>query len=198
MNTLQRLYEKMATLFNYPDEGYREKIVAFMAEAEKTCPEERAKLQRFTDFVEKTRTSELEELYVATFDVQGACCLDVGYGVFGEDYKRGQFMAELKCLYRDKNVDCGTELPDHLPNLLRLVTRLDYGDAEQLVSMVVFPAIDRMIEGFGDQNIYKDLLVMTKAVMSRDYPYVAIRYEIVNKEIDPDEDTRPVNPPGHC
>ena len=40
--------------------------------------------------------------------------LDIGYVLFGDDYKRGELLANLNQEHRKANNDCGTELADHL------------------------------------------------------------------------------------
>lgn len=170
MNDLATFYESLAALFDYPDAEYAQKIFESRSLLESVYAEKADVLAKFEEYVKRVSLAELEELYVATFDVQSSCCLDVGYSVFGEDYKRGQFMAELKVLYRDKSLDCGTELPDHLPNVLRLLTRLDYASSDKLVSQVVVPALNHIIQAFGDsQNAYRYLLETVQAILVRDF-----------------------------
>lgn len=112
----------------------------------------------------------MEELYVCTFDVQSICCLDVGYVMFGEDYRRGQFMAQLKMLEKARGIACGSELPDFLPNILRLLPRLDNNEAQTLVETIVAPAIDKMLAGFAtDGNIYREPLAALREVIKEDF-----------------------------
>jgi nitrate reductase assembly molybdenum cofactor insertion protein NarJ len=53
---------------------------------------------------------EYEELYTKTFDVQPICYLDLGYVIFGEDYKRGAFLLHMQEEQQKVNNDCGTDL----------------------------------------------------------------------------------------
>lgn len=173
MNDLTTLYESLATLFDYPDAEYSQKLFESRTLLASLYAEKMDVFTLFEEYVKRVSLAELEELYVATFDVQTSCCLDVGYSVFGEDYKRGQFMAELKVLYREKSLDCGTELPDHLPNVLRLLTRLDYASSDKLVSQVVVPALSHIIQAFGEsQNIYRYLLETVRDVLVRDFSVI--------------------------
>lgn len=126
----------------------------------------------FAQFVREFRELPIEareELYVGTFDVNPVCCLDVGYAVFGEDYKRGQFMAELIVRYRECGVDPGSDLPDFLPNILRLMTRLDYAEAQALVSDIVIKGIEKMVTGFSGPHPYKNLIEVVQGVLRLDY-----------------------------
>lgn len=114
---------------------------------------------------------EMEELYTRTFDIQAIAYLDVGYVLFGEDYKRGHFLVKMQALQQECGNDCGTELPDHLPNILTLLPRMaDRREAQDLVGKLVLPAIDKMVEGFGDHgNVYLDVLKSVSAVLKEDY-----------------------------
>ena len=113
----------------------------------------------------------MEELYTHTFDVQAIAYLDVGYVLFGEDYKRGHFLVKMQGLQREYGNDCGTELPDFLPNILTLLPRLsDRQETAELVNSIVLPAIDKMIQGFKENgNIYRDVLQTVSGVLREDY-----------------------------
>ena len=65
-----------------------------------------------------------QEYYISTFDVQAICFLDIGYVLFGEDYKRGIFLVNIKKEQIKAGNDCGSELPDHLPNILTLLPKM--------------------------------------------------------------------------
>lgn len=48
--------------------------------------------------------------------------LDLGYVMFGEDYKRGAFLLNMQIEQQKINNDCGTDLPDNICNVLDLMT----------------------------------------------------------------------------
>ena len=77
----------------------------------------------FAEYVAGRDLRELEELYTSTFDIQGNVCLDVGYQLFGETYKRGQFIVKLRVALREAGVSEAGELPDHLPSVLRFLAK---------------------------------------------------------------------------
>ena len=52
----------------------------------------------FCRVVEKVSLSDLQELYTRTFDLNPVCALEVGYHLFGENYKRGEFLANLRVM----------------------------------------------------------------------------------------------------
>ncbi len=46
----------------------------------------------------------------------------VGYQIWGESYKRGEFMAELSREMKEHQIDLEGELPDHLRPVLQYLT----------------------------------------------------------------------------
>ncbi len=129
---------------------------------------------------------EMEELYTRTFDVQAIAYLDVGYVLFGEDYKRGHFLVKMQALQREYDNDCGTELPDHLPNILTLLPKMaDQQEVEELVGKLVLPAIDKMTQGFKEsENPYLEALRTVAEVLKEDYPRARILHEASTKTLD--------------
>lgn len=170
MNQIAELYDSFAAVFNYPEQNYRDQVKKCGTLVKELYPDNSEAVAQFSDFVSQAKDSELEELYVRTFDVQAICCLEVGYSVFGEDYKRGQFLAHMKPVYREKEVDCGSELPDFLSNILRLIPKLNYGDAAELVKNILLPGLDKMISGFDNKgNVYRYPMEAVRNVLSKDY-----------------------------
>lgn len=104
----------------------------------------------FSHFREKFVTmdqNELEESYTKIFDINSACPLDIGFVLFGEDYKRGAFLVHLKDWYRRHNFEHGSELPDHLPYVLQALAVMD-DDQEKLdfIEKILLPSLTKMEE----------------------------------------------------
>jgi nitrate reductase delta subunit len=103
----------------------------------------------------------LQELYTQTFDMNPAATLDIGWHLFGESYKRGAFLVGMREDFRTHGLDEGVELPDHLPNVLRLLARLEESEhAELLHRACVAPALLQMLRTLRgkDDNPYVGLL----------------------------------------
>ena len=86
----------IAELFEYPAAGYREHVesaAAFIARTDSASAEH---VQAFADAVRGRSLSEMEELYIQTFDLNPDACLDIGWHLFGEDYARGEFLVKLR------------------------------------------------------------------------------------------------------
>lgn len=146
-------------------------------------------LEKLQPFIVHIRTQPIavqEEYYTGTFDVQPVCTLDIGYILFGQDYRRGGFMVNLKKEHIKAMNDCGSELPDHLPNILNLLPKIEPIVAEELIYSLLIPALHEMILKFrnGD-NLYKALLEIIVAVMEKDYPessFEKFEFKTQNKE----------------
>ena len=147
-------YETLAVLLEYPKEHSTARRGS-VATAED--------LREFALCVERLALSELQELYTRTFDLNPACALEVGYHLFGENYKRGEFLANLR--ETEAPFDLGQEhqLPDYLPVLLRLLSKLDDDLRSSLISECLIPAIEKMLATFKDAtNPYRSLLEVVR------------------------------------
>jgi nitrate reductase assembly molybdenum cofactor insertion protein NarJ len=87
--------------------------------------------------------------------------------------------------------DCGSELPDHLTNILMLLSQMkDEALAEELIYSMLIPALGQMILKFRDKkNHYKDLLEILKVVMEKDYPsssYEKFNFPVRTKKAEPE------------
>lgn len=116
-----------------------------------------------------------EELFLKTFELQAICQLELGYVLFGEDYKRGMLLAGLKDEHRRVGHDCGVELPDHLANVLELMELIDDPDlARDLGEQVLIPALRAMLGGFDDGRIRQRVELLKKqheAVLQEELNY---------------------------
>jgi nitrate reductase molybdenum cofactor assembly chaperone len=170
MNALTLVYDSLGDVLNYPYEGYREKAVECLKRMHDAHPEMENLLAPFMSYLEKAKDAELEELYVKTFDVQAICCLDVGYLLFGEDYKRGQFLATIKAMQADHGIDTKSDLADFLPTILKLLTKLNFSDATSLAHNAVVPALAKMLNGFSEKgNVFQYPLMVLKQILEKDY-----------------------------
>ena len=171
MNDLKH-YKVLAEIFRYPTperenfSGEWRKIIW------NRLPELGHKLELFIAHVLEKTPAEQQEYYIATFDVQALCYLDIGYVLYGEDYNRGVFLANMKKEQERAANDCGSELPDHLPNMLTLLPKLsDESLAEELMVSMMIPALEKMIESFqSGSNVYKGMLEILLRIMESDFP----------------------------
>lgn len=115
------LLETLALALDYPVPGRLEELWRRWIE----CPRGPAKqkLERFLRQVEELSLGEWEELYTRTLDLTPTTAPYVGFAVYGESYQRGELLATLVRAYREMGLDPGSELPDHLANVLRYLAR---------------------------------------------------------------------------
>lgn len=164
------LYSQLSKVLQYPDAEYRSSVDIGLNLIAELHPELKDSYQHFSESIRNMSDEEIEENYVRTFDVQSVCCLDVGYAMFGEDYKRGQFMAELKVLYAESGLKLGCEMPDFLPYLLNLVTKIKFGNSTDLVEVAMVPGVQKMLESFGEsKNHYRVVLEIIDAILRKDF-----------------------------
>jgi nitrate reductase assembly molybdenum cofactor insertion protein NarJ len=166
-------YKILANMFRYPDESMRTYSEKFLEMIQAEFPDKYAEIKKLTEAHNCLSMKEQQECYLKTFDVQAICYLDIGYVLFGEDYKRAQLLVNLQNEHKNAGVDCGSELGDHLPNVLTLLSKTTDPDfAEELGFIVTMPAVRFMITKFKDiqNNYYKDLLAVLFEFLQRDFP----------------------------
>lgn len=112
-----------------------------------------------------------QEYYLKTFDVQAICCLDIGYLLFGEDYKRAQILVNLQKEHQCAGIDCRGELADHLPNILELLAKTkDIDFAEELGFIILGQAVKFMLIKMKDsESYYKFILEALLAYLETDF-----------------------------
>ena len=168
--TKEQTYHSLAAILSYPEEGFEKRVCLCGNLLRTNYAEVSLAFDAFESFMTQASGTEREELFVATFDVQAVCCLDIGFVLFGEDYKRGRFLAHMKVTQEQAKNDCGFELADHLPNVLTLLTHLSWEDGRELVEHMVLSALARMIKSFGEgRNVYRDALIVIDSVLREDY-----------------------------
>jgi nitrate reductase assembly molybdenum cofactor insertion protein NarJ len=146
----------LADLFDYPTAMFPERVHRTLTTIGAYCPAAVADLERFSELLPDDDLIAMQELYTRTFDVQAITTLDLGYVLFGDDYKRGELLSNLNREHTQHHNDCGSELADHLPNVLRLIPLLDDKDlAAELVTEIIAPALSQMIGEFSPERVQK-------------------------------------------
>ena len=149
-------YSSLATLFKCPESEYPKQVRIVRSQITDSYPEATETLDHFIKLLPEHDLRMMQELYIRSFDVQAITTLDIGYVLFGDDYKRGQLLSNLNREHIEHNVDCGHELADHLPNVLSLIEKLEDGELLlDLIDKIVAPALHQMISEFDDDRIIK-------------------------------------------
>ncbi|RKY91157.1 MAG: hypothetical protein DRQ01_08140, partial [Ignavibacteriae bacterium] len=80
--------------------------------------------------------------------------LDVGYVLFGDDYKRGELLVNLNREHREAANECSDELADNLFNLLSLLPKMqNHSIRDELVEIIIMPGLIKIINEFDTKNI---------------------------------------------
>jgi nitrate reductase assembly molybdenum cofactor insertion protein NarJ len=154
-------YEHLAVLFDYPRWDYPTWVQAVYDLLSGRYVVAAAHIDAFARALptegepfDPDALDEVQEIFTRSFDVQSITTLSVGYVMFGDDYKRGEMLVNLNRELRDAGIDPGNELPDHLPNVLRLIARWEDEELrEEFVREILHPALERMIEEFGHRRV---------------------------------------------
>ncbi len=147
-------YEKLAQLFQYPKTDYKEKVREAETVLSELYPETLKTFKQFSEFVSNSSHDEITEIFTRTFDVQAITTLDVGYVLFGDDYKRGELLVNLNREHREAANECSDELADNLANLLSLLPKMQNHDIrDELVEMIIMPGLIKIINEFDTKNI---------------------------------------------
>jgi nitrate reductase delta subunit len=149
----------LARVLDYPEPETAEARERLVGLLEDWRPEAAESLRTHVEALGATSLYAQQERYAATFDVNPAVCLYVGYHLFGDSYPRGAFMARLAGEFNEIGHEFGRELPDHLPVVLRYLARPDAVDSVELVDDALVPALRTIVKAFAEtSNPYAALL----------------------------------------
>ena len=214
-------YSRLADLFLYPrDAGYTDKIKEIHTYLLSVHTEAAEALQPFLEYTETNSFQEIQELFLRSFDLQAITTLDIGFVLFGEDYKRGKLLVHLNQEHKEAGNDCHSELSDHLPNILHLLPKMkDEAMRNEIATRLVMPAIEKMIKEFSVEKIEKKDVIYKKhqkvlldystnyrmifqvplhallIAMEKDFDYVPENYEEMKKQAGGSHEQQPFLPP---
>ncbi len=147
-------YRLLAEIFTYPGTDFTEKVRETTIFLQDYLPDAALLFQPFSRYISSISILDQQELFIRSFEVQAITTLDLGYVLFGDDYKRGELLVNLNREHREAGNDCGVELADHLSNVLHLMSKLsDETLLEELARRIVWSALKRMIRGFEPEQI---------------------------------------------
>jgi nitrate reductase molybdenum cofactor assembly chaperone NarJ/NarW len=174
---MNHFYEMFASLLEYPSEDCSVRVELCLQRLNRESSELAPGFAEFSRKSDLLLPAELQELYTHTFDLNPVCTLDIGYHLFGENYKRGELLAGLRETEAPYDLGQRYQLPDYLPVLLRLLVKLE--DAElrsALIAECMIPALEKMIEALSQtDNPYSDLLGAINRALKIEAPEAAGR-----------------------
>ena len=136
-------YLAFAQILDYPTDSIKESLDECVAVLTSECPEASELLGQFRDLTAGKSLGTLEELYTNAFDLRPDCTPNLGYHLFGDDSRRGVFLAELKERLEQSGVTVGVELPDHLSLILRYMDAAEE-ECPVLIEDCLLPTLTRM------------------------------------------------------
>ena len=171
-------YTKLAEIFDYPDEKFSSRVQEVKDYLITHYPDAAIEFGPFATHMSSADMLNQQELFIRSFDVQSLTTLDLGYVLFGDDYKRGELLVNLNREHRQHDNDCGSELADYLPNVLRLLPKLDEDSFKlEFVEKIIAPALVIMMSAFEkDEVVKKDKFYMKKykTIIDRPIEYFTI------------------------
>ncbi len=170
---VQRLqkYSILAGLFDYPDQKTDDLIRLTNDLLHANNPAATTTFLQFQQTILGMDLHSREEYFINTFEVEALISMDLGYILFGEDYKRGNFLAMMQQEQISADNDLGSELADHLPNVMRLLPLMSEQEvAEELAYSIILPAIREILKKFENtDNVYQYAFETVLKVMETDF-----------------------------
>jgi nitrate reductase delta subunit len=164
-------FDLLASLVGYPGEKYLSNAVLCLEVLAERDPDAAVPLDEFLVQTRSFSLEELQELYAATFDLDPACSLEVGWHLFGENYERGEFLVKMRGEMRRLGVAESNELPDHLTHALAALGHMEEQEAADFAAACLFPALDKMRAALkGKSNPFENVLLAAGHVLEHRYP----------------------------
>lgn len=126
------IYQALSEAFSYPWDKERlissvEGIAGYLG---KTGEEN--SLAGLREFISQSDLGRIQEDYISAFDLSPACAPYVGYHLYGDNHKKGEYMIKVKGVYREHGYrPPEDELPDHLAVMFDFVAGLSKRGADE-------------------------------------------------------------------
>lgn len=143
MDAYSNAIASISRLLDYPGPHLSSRIAECLDHVIALDPEVAAKIHDFELGLSKLTLTELEEVYIQTFDLNPTCTLDLGWQLFGEDFNRGLFLVKIRQEMKRLDVAESHELPDHITQVLMVLSRMEPDKAEDFAVSCVLPAIQK-------------------------------------------------------
>lgn len=156
--------EVVALGFDYPTPD-RALVLGEAVESSLRGPAHRS-MSRFLDHVGSIPLAGWEELHTSTLDLSPLFVPYVGHVQWGENYRRGEFMVELKRAMTELDIDLGGELPDHIAPVMRYLAQA--ADPHPELMQILPGVISRMrstLKRAAPANPYRHALSAAVAVV---------------------------------
>lgn len=123
-----------AEVLQYPEEGLVSRLPVLTAAVAGLSRDTADPLLTLLDHLAVTPLDDLQQDYVATFDLKRRCCLYLSYYLNGDTRRRGMALVGFKEVYRRSGAPFeADELPDFLPVVLEFAAVVDADAGESLL-----------------------------------------------------------------
>jgi len=160
----KKILDVLSHILFYPGTDYKNHV-QFCFDELKLSEEYKIIFEDFNTYVLQSTQSELEENFTYTFDMNPSHCLDIGWHLFGEDYKRGEFLVTMRNLIRKFNVQDTNELPDHLYHVLQVSNGMGEEERKLFLEEFLNPALNKILENMDEENNYFPVLKTLSSVL---------------------------------
>ncbi len=158
MEPCNSLLDAWAELLLYPEHDHNLKVQSCIDLLEDENPDVHEMVVQYAVEISSLSLAELEELYIKTFDLNKSGTLDLGWHLFGEDYNRGLFLVKLRQYLQFLQIPETGELPDHVSQVLRILSRMSRDEANLFAWSCVIPSLEIIGEWIAEDNPHHRLI----------------------------------------
>ncbi|MGH9586484.1 MAG: nitrate reductase molybdenum cofactor assembly chaperone [Acidobacteriaceae bacterium] len=174
------IYSAFAVILDYPRAPIAGALDDCAAALALEAPDAQQHLLDFQAAAAQKTLGQLQEVYTGAFDLRPDCTPNLGYHLFGDDARRGVFLAELKGRVEARGLALGVELPDHIAIILKY---LDIAEEERLpvIEDCLLPTVTRMSEVLKDSgNPYEHALRALLGLLQHQHEILAASTEVLD------------------
>ncbi len=150
-------FQLFSKILDYPGPELAAEVEKCIFQLTSECPEASEALRQFQSSLEEVRLEQLQEIYTSSFDMQPESTLNLGYHLFGEDWRRSIFLSRLSELFQSRSFSIDKELPDHLRLMLLFLGDCEINpEGNELIAEGIIPALSRILVNMeGTSNPYR-------------------------------------------
>jgi len=154
-------------VLSYPGAKYAEQARRLNCLLAERLPDAAKHIAAFAEHTTPLSTTDQEEQFTRTFDINPACALEVGWHLFGEDYSRGLFLVRMREEMRRHGLAESQELPDHITHVLEVAGAMPHDAAAGFVRACVYAALLKMSAALKrKESPYADVMAALELVLA--------------------------------
>ena len=158
MGSTISMLDAFTDILLYPESDHESKVQTCIAQFSDEHADVREMVGEYLSQIAPLSLSEMEELYIKTFDLNKTGTLDLGWHLFGEDYNRGLFLVKIRQYLQLLKIPESSELPDHVSQVLKVLGRMSHDEANQFAYACVIPSLETIAEGIQEDNPHDRLI----------------------------------------